>query len=445
MGEDLIPFFSEVEDRMQGIIKVVGVGGGGCNAVNNMYKEGVEGVTYAVCNTDSQSLSRSDVPVKIQLGEGLGAGGDPERGRNEAENTLDSITKLLSDGTKMVFVTAGMGGGTGTGAAPVVAGVAKSMGLLTIGVVTIPFYFEKNRKIIKALKGVEEMRKNVDALLIVNNERLCDVYSDAEIPLKEAFFRADNILMDAVKGISELITLPSDGGIKSDFRDVETTMRNGGGAIMAMGRASGEHRVEKAIMNALDSPLLYGNDIGKAKRILFNIYASDGYPIFVRELQEIDDFFDELDPNIEVIWGTATDDSLGEDAKVTILATGMEDRLKKEVQMDVHANEDAYYEDIIKGLYKPVVKTTMGQAIQTTLDFKVEPAKEPEPAVITPAPEPESQPEPKIDPEPNAQTEPDPEPIPEQELSSEPEPDAEPKILDKWRTWLNGFMKTVTE
>ena len=429
MGEELLDF-GHVEDKMQGIIKVVGVGGGGCNAVNNMYKEGVEGVTYAVCNTDSQSLSRSDVPVKIQLGEGLGAGGDPERGRNEAENTLDSIKKLLSDDTKMVFVTAGMGGGTGTGAAPVVAGVAKSMGLLTIGVVTIPLYFEKNRKIIKALKGVEEMRKNVDALLIVNNERLCDVYSDAEIPLKEAFLRADNILMDAVKGISELITLPSDGGIKSDFRDVETTMRDGGGAIMAMGRASGEHRVEKAIMNALDSPLLYGNDIGKAKRILFNIYASDEYPIFVRELQEIDDFFDQLDPNIEVIWGTATDDSLGEDAKVTILATGMEDRLQKEVQMDVHANDDAYYEDIIKGLYRPVVRKspTMANAItQTELQFEVEPAKEPEPAVVTPAPEPEPQPEPQPEPEP------------------EPEPDSEPTILDKWKTWLNGFVKTVTE
>ncbi len=248
--------------------------------------------------------------------------------------------------------------------------------------------------------------------------------------------------MDAVKGISELITLPSDGGIKSDFRDVETTMRDGGGAIMAMGRASGEHRVEKAIMNALDSPLLYGNDIGKAKRILFNIYASDEYPIFVRELQEIDDFFDQLDPNIEVIWGTATDDSLGEDAKVTILATGMEDRLKKEVQMDVHANEDAYYEDIIKGLYKPVVRTphTMANVItQTEPDFKVEPAKEPEPAVVAPAPEPEPQPEPQPEPEPLS------EPLSESELSSEPESSSEPKILDKWRTWLNGFMKTVTE
>lgn len=411
MGEDIIPFFNEVTDKMQGIIKVVGVGGGGCNAVNNMYKEGVEGVTYAVCNTDSQSLSRSKVPVKIQLGEGLGAGGDPEKGRNEAVSTIDSIQNLLSDGTKMVFVTAGMGGGTGTGAAPVVAGVAKNMGLLTIGVVTIPFYFEKKRKIIKALKGVEEMRKNVDALLIVNNERLCDVYSDAEIPLKEAFFRADNILMDAVKGISELITLPSDGGIKSDFRDVETTMKNGGGAIMAMGRASGEHRVERAILNALDSPLLYGNDIGKAKRILFNIYASDEYPIFVRELQEIDDFFDQLDPNIEVIWGTATDDSLGEDAKVTILATGMEDRLKEEVKTDVYRNEDEYFENLIPLLYKPAKKTpTMAQVIakQQEIVFDVEPAPEPEPAV---APEPE------------------------------PEKEKNPSAIDKLKNWINSFMK----
>lgn len=412
MGEDVIPFFPEVIDHMQGIIKVVGVGGGGCNAVNNMYKEGVEGVTYAVCNTDSQSLSRSPVPVKILLGKsGLGAGGNPNQGREEAEMNINDIVKLLSDGTKMVFVTAGMGGGTGTGAAPVVAGVAKDMGILTVGVVTIPFNFEKKKKIIKALKGVDQLRKNVDALLIVNNERLCDVYADSDISVKEAFVRADNILMDAVKGISELITLPSDGGIKSDFRDVETTMKDGGGAIMAMGRASGDHRVERAIMNALDSPLIYGNDIGKAKRILFNIYASDEYPIFVRELQEIDDFFDELDPNIDVIWGTATDDTLGEDAKVTILATGMEDSVEEEVKMDVHRNEDDYYEDIIKKLYKPVVKKqpTMASVItQQVLPFEVEPAPEPAPAVV---PEPE------------------------------PEEDTKPTILNRWKAWIDSFMK----
>ena len=406
--------FPEVRDQMQGIIKVVGVGGGGCNAVNNMYKEGVDGVTYAVCNTDSQSLSRSPVPVKIQLGEGLGAGGDPEKGKNEAVNTIDTIQKLLADGTKMAFVTAGMGGGTGTGAAPVVAGVAKNMGILTVGVVTIPFSFEKKRKIVKALKGVEEMRKNVDALLIVNNERLCDVYSDAEIPLKEAFLRADNILMDAVKGISELITLPSDGGIKSDFRDVETTMKNGGGAIMAMGRASGEHRVASAIINALDSPLLYGNDIGKAKRILFNIYASDEHPIFVKELQEIDDFFDQLDPNIDVIWGTATDDTLGGDAKVTILATGMEDSLKEEVKTDVYRNDDEFFESLIPLLYKPR-KKTVAEVITQTLPFEVEVMPEPEPAVI-PEPEPEK----------------------------EPEKEEKPTMVNKWRRWLDNVVKGLT-
>ena len=419
MGENDIIDFGPVTDKMQGIIKVVGVGGGGCNAVRNMYNEGVGGVTYAVCNTDSQSLSRSPVPVKILLGKsGLGAGGNPNLGRSEAETNINDIIKLLSDGTKMVFVTAGMGGGTGTGAAPVVAGVAKDMGLLTVGVVTIPFYFEKKRKIIKALKGVDELRKNVDALLIVNNERLCDVYADSEISMKEAFVRADNILMDAVKGISELITLPSDGGIKSDFRDVETTMKDGGGAIMAMGRASGDHRVERAILNALDSPLLYGNDIGKAKRILFNIYASDEHPIFVRELQEIDDFFDQLDPNIDVIWGTATDDSLGEDAKVTILATGMEDHLETEVKANVHSNEDDYYEDLIPKLYRPAKKTTMATVItQQELQFEVEPAKDPEPAVA-----------------------PDPEP------ESDPEPDnGEPTILEKWKGWLNNLMNVVTE
>ena len=421
--------FGPVTDQMQGIIKVVGVGGGGCNAVRNMFNEGVEGVTYAVCNTDSQSLSRSPVPVKLMLGKsGLGAGADPEIGRSEAETNVEDFRRLLSDGTKMVFVTAGMGGGTGTGAAPVVAGIAKEMGLLTVGVVTIPFYFEKKRKIIKALKGVDELRKNVDALLIVNNERLCDVYADANIPVKEAFQRADNILMDAVKGISELITLPSDGGIKSDFRDVETTMKNGGGAIMAMGRASGDHRVEKAILDALDSPLLYGNNIGRAKRILFNIYASDEHPIFVRELQEIDDFFDQLDPNIEVIWGTATDDSLGEDAKVTILATGLEDDLRAEVQTDVHRNEDEFYEDLIPKLYKPVKKPTVAEVITQELPFEVEPAQEPEPAE-TPEPAPNQEPA----------------TVDTTEEADDDGKHTEPTILERWREWLNGLVKEVTE
>ena len=416
MGDDLLNFFGPVEDKMQGIIKVIGVGGGGCNAVKNMYDEGVQGVTFAVCNTDSQSLSRSPVPVKIMLGDsGLGAGANPELGRREAENNAEDIEKLLSDGTKMVFVTAGMGGGTGTGAAPVVAGIAKGMGLLTVGVVTIPFYFEKKRKIIKALKGVDELRKNVDALLIVNNERLCDVYSDSDISLKDAFQRADNVLMDAVKGIAELITMPSDGGIKSDFRDVETTMKNGGGAIMAMGRASGSNRVEKAIVDALDSPLLYGNDIGKAKRILFNIHSSSGHPIFVRELQEIDDFFDQLDPNIEVIWGTSTDDTLGEDAKVTILATGLEDDLKREVQSELKLDDEAVYEELIPKLYKPAKRTKVVEVLAQELPFEVESAPEPEPAPVVEVEE------------------------------KEKEVPVEPTAVDRLKGWLTRMMKDVAE
>ena len=420
--------FGPVEDKMQGIIKVIGVGGGGCNAVRNMQDADISGVSLAVCNTDSKSLAPSPVPTKILLGEGLGAGGKPEVGRSEAEKNIEDIEKLLSDDTKMVFVTAGMGGGTGTGAAPVVAGVAKQMGLLTVGVVTIPFNFEKKRKIIKALKGVDELRKNVDALLIVNNERLCDVYADSDLSVKDAFKRADNILMDAVKGISELITMPSDGGIKSDFRDVETTMKDGGGAIMAMGRASGDHRVERAILDALDSPLLYGNDIGKAKRILFNIYSSDTHPIYVRELQEIDDFFDQLDPNIDVIWGTATDDSLGEDAKVTILATGMENELRKDIQADIHRDEDDFYEDLIPLLYKPTKIETMGKIIgkEQELDFKVEEAKNPEPAV---------EPEPIVEEQPTV-IEPEAEPIEEPKLQT---------IVEKWKGWLNNLMKDVIE
>ena len=431
MGEDIIEF-DGIRDTMQGIIKVVGVGGGGCNAVRNMFNENVTGVTFAVCNTDSQSLKGSPVPVKVLMGEGLGAGGDPEIGKSEAEKSIDTLRDIMNDGTKMVFITASMGGGTGTGSAPVVAKIAKDMGLLTVGVVTIPFYFERKPKIVQALKGVDEMRKYVDAILVINNERLCDVYSDSEISLKEAFGRADNILKDAVKGISELITIHSEGSINLDFRDVEATMKNGGGAIMAMGRASGEHRVEKAIIDALNSPLLYGNDIGKAKRILFNIYASDEHPIFVREMQEIDDFFDQLDPNINVIWGTSTDEALGEDAKVTILATGLEDDMRKEISQNVHRTDDDFYEDLIPKLYKPAKKVI--EVIAQQLPFEVEPAPEPEPAR---EPEPVAEPAPAVEPEP--------EPVEQTEEEEKPDDPEEPTMVSKWKGWLNNLMKEVTE
>lgn len=356
MTEDWTPIdFGQTEDTTKNIIKVIGVGGGGCNAVKNMYSEGIVNVSFAVCNTDSQSLSKSPVPVKIMLGKsGLGAGANPEVGRSEAQNTQEDIKRLLDDGTKMVFVTAGMGGGTGTGAAPVIAGIAKSMGILTVGIITIPFYFEKRKKIVKALQGVEEMRKNVDALLIVNNERLCDVYADSEITVKDAFKLADKVLSDATKSISELITV--EGTINLDFRDIETTIKSGGGAIMAMGRASGEGRVQNAILNALDSPLLYGSDISNAQRILFNIYTSSKHPIFVREMREIDAFFDELNPDIKVIWGLSDDDSLDEDAKVTILATGLNNELADEIQDNpvTTTKDEDDYQRIIDKLYHPI-------------------------------------------------------------------------------------------
>ena len=339
--------FGPVRDTTKDIIKVVGVGGGGCNAVANMFLDGMESVRFAVCNTDSKSLSTNPVPTKIMLGKsGLGAGADPEKGRKEAESNIDEIRSLFDDNTKMVFVTAAMGGGTGTGAGPLVAKISREMGKLTIGIVTIPFYFERRPKIIKALKGLDEMRSNVDALLIINNEQISKVYSDSHISVNEALKLADNVMGNAVRSISELITLT--GKIQVDFADVKTTMTNGGGAIMAIGRASGEHRVRNAVLDALNSPLLYGADISKATRVLINIYTSSEHELFVDELAEIDTFMDELDSNIEVIWGMAKDDTLDEDAKITILATGFDNSIPVETKK-AETTED--YNEIIDKLY----------------------------------------------------------------------------------------------
>lgn len=424
----ILDVFGPIEDQMQNIIKVIGVGGGGCNAVSNMYNEGIKGVTFAACNTDSASLKGSDVPVKIMLGEGLGAGAKPEVGKSEAENSIDKIETLLDDQSKMVFVTATMGGGTGTGAAPVIARVAKEKGLLTIGVVTIPFYFEHRRKIIKALKGVDELRKNVDAILIVNNERLCDVYSDTQISLRDALTEADNVLKNAVKGISELITISSKGNINLDFRDVETTMRNGGGAIMAIGRAKGEYRVEKAIIDALDSPLLHGNDISKAKRILFNIYASDDFPILVSEMQEVDEFFDQLDPDIEVIWGTSTDDTLGEDAKVIILATDMDDDIVRETPKPQQETQDTDYDGLIARLYKPLKKKDTTSILPPKEEEATPQKEEPTPAeppfVVNPT-----------------TTEPKPVPTPPSPAPEAPQGEEPSSGIDKLKSWMDKKIK----
>ena len=322
---DRMPFdFPESpKDLSQNIIKVIGVGGGGSNAVKNMYKQGVHNVSFAICNTDSQALAKADIPVKIQLGSaGLGVGGKPEKGREAAEASKHEIESLFDSDTKMVFVTCGMGGGTGTGAGPVIAQIAKEKDILTVGVVTIPFAFEKRVRIEKALIGVEEMRKNVDALLVINNERLCDIYADGMTTVEQAFSKADDILTIAAKSISEIIT--TEGIVNRDFCDVQTVMKDGGDAIMSVGRASGEHRIEKAFIEALNSPLLNNIEIERARRLLYVIYTCDESQVTMRELSEINGFMDDLAPNIEVLWGLYRDNSLGEDVKVTLIATDFE-------------------------------------------------------------------------------------------------------------------------
>ena len=341
------------------IIMVVGVGGAGGNAVNHMWNLGIKGVDFMVCNTDQQALDKSPVELKVRLGsEGLGAGNDPENGRKAAIESLDVVRQRFeASGTKMVFITAGMGGGTGTGASPVIAKLAKEMGMLTVGIVTSPLAVEGKIRYEQAFRGIEELRQNVDSLLIINNESICDIYADSHISVKDALKAADQILSNAAKGISELVTL--EGHINLDFRDVESTMRGGGGAIMAIGRARGERRVEKAIINALESPLLYGSDITQAKNILFNIYTSNEAPLFVNEMREIDAFMYELNPNIDVIWGTNDDNTLGEDAKIVILATGLDNKfLPDEV---TSSDDDSKYDKIIAELYREPMGGVSGQ------------------------------------------------------------------------------------
>lgn len=306
------------------IIKVIGVGGGGGNAVSHMFKEGIHDVTFVLCNTDNQALNRSDIPVKLSLGrnitQGLGAGNRPERARMAAEESLDDIRTMLNDGTRMVFITAGMGGGTGTGAAPVIAQAAKDMGILTVGIVTIPFVFEGERKIVQALKGVEEISRNVDALLVINNERLREIYS--ELTVLNAFGKADDTLTIAAKSIAEIITLP--GVINLDFADVSTILKDGGVAVMSSGFGEGEGRVRKAIEDALNSPLLNNNDVFNAKKILLNVSFSEGQATELRmdEMNDIHEFMSRFSREIEVIWGTAVDNTLESKVKITILATG---------------------------------------------------------------------------------------------------------------------------
>lgn len=320
MDDTILDF--QIQNRTEAIIKVIGVGGGGGNAVNHMFQEGIHDVSFALCNTDNQALMKSPVPIKVQLGEhttgGLGAGNKPEIAHKAAEESLDLIQDLLSDGTRMAFITAGMGGGTGTGAAPVVARIAKDMGILTVGIVTIPFVFEGPRKIVQALKGVEEIAANVDALLVINNERLRDIYHD--LTMLNAFAKADDTLATAAKSIAEIITVH--GHVNLDFADVNTTLKDGGVAIMSRGVGKGKDRVNEAIKDALHSPLLNNNDVFSAKKILLNLSFGEEHPLMMEEMNALHDFMAKFSKEIEVIWGAAVEEELEEDVKVTLLATG---------------------------------------------------------------------------------------------------------------------------
>lgn len=309
----------DIEFEADSIIKVIGVGGGGGNAVNYMYHQGIKDVSFLICNTDRQALLKMDVPAKLQLGQkGLGAGGKPERGRELAQESVERIKEALSDGTEMVFITAGMGGGTGTGAAPVVAQVAQEMDILTVGVVTIPFAFEGIRQIRKAMVGIAQLAEHTDALLVINNEKLKQIYPDFDLP--NAFNRSDEVVGNAAKAIAEIITIP--GYINTDFADVFNTLKGGNMAIMNVGEAEGEERITRAIQNALHSPIVNTTDVRGASRILLNFYCSRQNAIRMAELDQVDRFRESVGEDVEVKWGATYDDSLGDKVKVTLIATG---------------------------------------------------------------------------------------------------------------------------
>ncbi len=318
--EDLINF--DLPPERSSVIKVIGVGGGGSNAVNHMYKKGIQDVNFVICNTDAQALHNSPVTVKLQLGdaltEGRGAGSKAEIGREAAIESIDRIKEVLSSNTNMVFITAGMGGGTGTGAAPVIAAAAKEMGILTVAIVTIPFRFEGPERINQAIEGINQLKDHVDSLLVVNNEKLREIYGN--LTVSKSFEKADDVLAIAAKGIAEIITVH--GYINVDFADVQTVMSNSGVAIMGSATATGPERARLAIEEALTSPLLNNNDIEGAKSVLLNI-TSGSEEITMDEVSEITDYVvSATSRNTTLIWGIGSDESLGEDISVTIIATG---------------------------------------------------------------------------------------------------------------------------
>ena len=359
-------------------IKVIGVGGGGGNAVNHMFKLGIRDVDFVICNTDAQALDASPVLNRVQLGasltEGRGAGNKPEVGREAALENIEDVKKALANNTKMVFITAGMGGGTGTGGAPVIAKACKEAGYLTVGIVTIPFRNEGRRRIKQAAEGIAELEDYVDSLLIINNERIREMYGDFSI--SEAFSKADNVLATAAKGIAEIITVP--GYINVDFADVETVMRNSGLAIMGTGVANGENRAEEAVNHALNSPLLNNNDIRGAKNILLNI-TSGTQEATMDEVGKITDFIqNRAGFDADLIWGNGKDEALGEELSVTIIATGFSrsaipgfhDKAEPEKQNHHIANSDTDSKNV--GINKPTNKKNEAPTKQRYIEFDID-------------------------------------------------------------------------
>lgn len=405
MAEELMNFDLPV-DRSS-IIKVLGIGGGGNNAVNHMYRKGIRDVNFIVCNTDQQALIKSPVPVKVQIGEntteGLGAGSRPEAGRAAALENLDDVLDALSGNTKMVFITAGMGGGTGTGATPVIAKACKDAGYLTVAVVTIPFRSELSQRIKLAISGINELRDKVDSLIVINNERLREIYGDEGV--SAAFARADDVLANAVKGIAEIITCT--GYINVDFADVETVMKDSGVALMGIGQASGEDRAIRSIEAALTSPLLSSNDITGARSILLNIKSGTGEnEITMDELGELTDYvYETVSDDALIIRGLSSDESLGDAISVTVVATGFEastdlDSYKPEKRKEVvslNAVPQGALPDTFDHDDKYVVRSTathhkstppMDEPDQGTIDFELEGDINISPAPSRPAPPP---------------------------------------------------------
>ena len=364
----------DLPKNQSNVIKVIGVGGGGSNAINHMFKQGIKGVDFIVCNTDSQALQNSPVPNKIQLGvsltEGLGAGANPDVGQQSAIESIADIEKMLDSNTKMIFITAGMGGGTGTGAAPVIAQLAKERDILTVGIVTIPFQFEGKVRIEQALLGVEKLRKQVDSLIVINNNKLREVYGN--LGFKAGFSKADEVLATASRGIAEVITHHYTQNI--DLKDAKTVLANSGTAIMGSAIATGDNRAKEAIISALDSPLLNDNKISGAKNVLLLI-VSGSSEITIDEIGEINDHIQtEAGHNANIIMGVGEDESLGESVAVTIIATGFNVEQQNEIvntepKKIIHSLEED--QKIVRDLTNKAISS-----FESFMDIKVEEAIE---------------------------------------------------------------------